>query len=252
MGLWGILLGIRGGGESARLRVFVSPSSIPYVNADGSNKVTAVVIATPYSPFQDLSITTRIDVRNGNLTGLLFTKKEATLPRTIEMLEQHRDQSLKSPLSILALLYEEYATNVEDWRKTLDHEVVRIEQTTGMTSLAIAWIGPGPDAKELEYERLLRDLHACNTNLIFLGDLINFEIEFGEFVYKLFDIFEELRKSAGKAAFHKVQTKEDVLNRLAFLLKLSHFRKQQTRALRERIQSQTNLVSLSLSLAHQL
>ncbi|KAN0093584.1 hypothetical protein V8E51_016768 [Hyaloscypha variabilis] len=204
-------------------------------------QTSAIVIETPYTPFHDFSVATRIDVQNGNLIGMFFSKKEENIPRVIQRLEQRRKESLNSPLRILALLYEEYGSNAEEWRKELDREVVRIEQTTGMTSLALtdhAW-------EEMEYERLIRDLHACNTNLIFLGDLIHFEIDFGEFCYKLFDIFEDLRKSAGKSAFHAPQTKDEIHKSLAFLLKLSYFRQQQTQALRMRIQSQTNLVSLS-------
>lgn len=198
----------------------------------------SIVIETPYTPFHDFSAAMRFDIQNGNLIGMLFSKKEQYIPQVIQRFEHHRKESLNSPLRILALLYEEYGSNAEDWRKKLDREVVRIEQTTGMTSLALtdhAW-------EEMEYEKLVRDLHACNTNLIFLGDLIHFEINFGEFCYKLFDIFEDLRKSAGKSAFHTPQTKDEIHNGLAFLLKLSRFRQQQTQALRQRIQSQTNLL----------
>ena len=124
---------------------------------------------------------TRIDVQNGTLTGMFFSKKEESIPRVIERLEQRGKESLNSPLTILALLYEEYGSNAEDWRKDLDLEVVRIEQTTGMTSLALT----DQALEEMEYERLIRDLHACNTDLIFLGNLIHFEIEFGEFCYRL-------------------------------------------------------------------
>lgn len=186
----------------------------------------------------------KVDVQNGSLIGLFFSKKEDNIPRVLEKLEKRHKESLNSPLVILALLYEEFGSNAEKWREDLDREVVRIEQTTGMTSLALsedAW-------EEMEYERLIRDLHGCNTNLIFLGDLIHFEIDFGQFCYKLFDIFEDLRKNVGTPAFHTPQSKNEIHSRLDFLLKLSHFRQQQTQALRLRIQSQIDLVSLSRAL----
>jgi hypothetical protein len=63
--------------------------------------------------------------------------------------------------------------------------------------------------------------------LIFLGDLLHFELDFGKFCYKVFDIFEDLRKRAGKPAFHTPETKDKFHLRLSFLLKLSHFRQQQ-------------------------
>jgi len=183
------------------------------------------VIETPYTPSQDFSIATRVDIQNGNLIGLVFSKQHDHIPRVIERLEQHHAESLKSPLTVLTLLYEEYGVNAETWRKCLDREVVRIEQTTGMTSLALRDLDDHT-WEEMEYERLIRDLHGCNNNLIFLGNLIHFEIEFGEFCYKLFDTFDDLRKIAGKSAFHTPATKEQIHRRLEFLLKLSHFREQ--------------------------
>jgi hypothetical protein len=74
----------------------------------------------------------------------------------MEILECRPKESLNFLLTVLALLYEEHGSQAEDRRKTLDLEVIRIEQTTGMTSLALtdqAW-------QEMGYERLIRDLHS--------------------------------------------------------------------------------------------
>lgn len=186
----------------------------------------------------------RVDIRNGSLIGILFSKQKENLPWIIKRLEQRREEIITAPLIVLTLLHEEYSDNVEKWRANLDREVVRIEQTTGMTSFVLADLDDHT-WEEMEYPKLIRDLHACNNNLTFLGDLIHFEIELGEFCHKLFDKFEDLRKSAGRPAIHTRATKDKIHRRLEFLSKLSHFRQQQTNSLRQRIQSQINLVSLA-------
>lgn len=203
-------------------------------------KTSAIVIGTPYSPFHDFATSLRVDVLNGTLLGIFFSKEEDKIPHIMRRLEGHRKKSLGSPLTILIFLYDEFGSKAEDWRENLDHEVVRIERATGMTSLALV----EEAASDAEYERLLGDLHACNTNLIFLSDMIHFELEFGEFCFKFVDIFEDLRKRAGKSTFHTPRTRDEFHQRVMFLLKLSHFRQQQTQALRSRIQSQITLVGV--------
>ncbi|KAH8680341.1 hypothetical protein BGZ61DRAFT_456584 [Ilyonectria robusta] len=109
---------------------------------------------------------------------------------------------------------------------------------TVMTSAAIT----AQVLTDAEYEKLIRDMHACNTNLIFLSDLINYEIELGQFFLELYDIFEDLRRRTTLPEFHSVPEKDNLLQWLKFLLKLSRFRHNQTQALRARIHSQTNLL----------
>jgi hypothetical protein len=73
-------------------------------------------------------------------------------------LEQCCKESLNSPLTVLAMLYKEYGSNAEHWRKNLDREVASIEQTTGMTSLALTDLDD-QTWEEMEYERLIREAH---------------------------------------------------------------------------------------------
>ncbi|KAL6399787.1 hypothetical protein AUP68_17194 [Ilyonectria robusta] len=197
-----------------------------------------VVIASPYTPFHDFSLALRINIQNGAAAGLLFLTKQSSIPQMLEKFEDAREEYAASPLSVLIILYDEYGAKAEEQRKVLDREVVRIEDMTVMTSAAIT----AQVLTDAEYEKLIRDMHACNTNLIFLSDLINYEIELGQFFLELYDIFEDLRRRATLPEFHSVPEKDNLLQWLKFLLKLSRFRYNQTQALRARIHSQTNLL----------
>ncbi|KAH7007009.1 hypothetical protein EDB80DRAFT_684262 [Ilyonectria destructans] len=196
-----------------------------------------VVIASPYTPFHDFSLALRINIQNGAAVGLLFLTKQSSIPQMLEKFEYSREECAASPLSVLILLYDEFGAKAEEQRKLLDREVVRIEEMTVMTSSAIT----AQVLTDAEYEKLIRDMHACNTNLIFLSDLINYEIELGQFCLELYDIFEDLRRRATLPDFHSAPEKDNLLQWLKFLLKLSRFRHNQTQALRARIHSQTNL-----------
>lgn len=175
---------------------------------------------------------------------MLFLTKQSSIPQMLERFEDSREECVASPLSVLILLYDEFGAKAEEQRRLLDREVVRIEDMTVMTSAAIT----AQVLTDAEYEKLIRDMHACNTNLIFLSDLINFETELGQFCLELCDIFEDLRRRAALPDFHSTPEKDNLLQWLKFLLKLSRFRHNQTQALRARIHSQTNLVSLCFEL----
>lgn len=180
-----------------------------------------------------------MNIQNGAVAGILFSKKAWDIPQTLGKFEDYREECAASPLNILILLYDDFGSRAEEERKVLDQEVVRIEWMTVMSSAAIT----AQVLTDVEYEKLIRDMHNCNTGLIFLSDVINYEIELGQFCFELYDIFEDLRRKAALPDFHSAPEKDNFLHWLKFLLKLSHFRHSQTQALRSRIQSQTNLVS---------
>src|SRR5882724_8439955 len=94
----------------------------------------------------------------------------------------------------------------------------------------------------LEYELFTRDLHACYTDLIFLGDMLNFELEFGTFCTRLLDSFEGLPKKRGMDPYYSVVGKDTSQQNLDHWMNLSQFCHNQTQALKMRTQSQINLV----------
>ena len=176
----------------------------------------AIIVATPYTPFHDFSLALRMSVPTGALTGIVLCKLPSTVPGLLRRLQAQPPAA--SPLGVLSILYDEFSRRAEAWRALLDAEVVRIEQITAMTSLK----PPPADAaalSEADYERLARDMHACNTNLIFLGDLVNFELEFGAFCGTVAGVVEQLRRSAGHAPLQGAPARDAFHQCLAFLIK---------------------------------
>lgn len=82
----------------------------------------------------------------------------------------------KSPLDILLFLSQEHGRFNEEWRATLDSEVVAMEVRSGMTSLDTSTQRFDFD-DNYAYAGLTRDLHACNTDLVFLGHVLDFQLE---------------------------------------------------------------------------
>lgn len=204
---------------------------------------SAVVVQTPYSPFQDFSLAARINIASGSVVSLLFDNTEDDLNILIKRLRWRCTQTHQSPLSLLAILFEEYGYTSEECRRRLDAEVVSLEVRTGMTSLDTNPGGNGYSLRISDYEKMMRDLHSCNTNLIFLANVLNFEMDFGTFCGRIFDVFEELRGRIGDGKFHTERARDEFQQHLAYCVDSSRSRQKQTQSLRMRVKSQINVVS---------
>lgn len=198
------------------------------------------IFQTPFSSNRDFSAAIRIDIGSGNVLALLFDRSEPTLQKTISEVALETTKTNKSPLDILLLLFQTYGSFNEEWRAKLDRQVVAMECRSGMTSIDTSQFDSDD---ETAYAELTRDLHACNTDLIFLGHVLDFELELGAFCSQVFDTFEELRRQRKEAPFHNKRAAHCFQQRLAYCVKDGEFRQRQTGALRTRVQSQINLVS---------
>lgn len=167
---------------------------------------------------------------------------EPALRKTITRFGFEAGKADKSPLDILLFLFQEHGRFNEEWRARLDREVVAMEVRSGMTSLDTSTQQFDFDDGYV-YAGLTRDLHACNTDLIFLGHVLDFELELGAFCSQAFDTFEELRRQRRETMFHDERAASCFQQRLAYCVKDGEFRQRQTMALRTRVQSQINLVS---------
>lgn len=184
----------------------------------------------------------RLNTQTGVAAGILFCKHETDIRRILRRLEEYYSELEASPLGILTLLIDELGLKAEERRQTLDREVVRIERSTGMTSKALALTASAVSGTE--YETLAQDIHACNTDLIFLGDFMNYELEFGEFCLKLSRLLVDLREKASiQQPLYALQTTDNFNQDLEFLINLTRFRQNQTKALKLRVQGQINVVS---------
>lgn len=175
---------------------------------------------------------------------MLFNKSEKCLDSFIKRLRSRHKETSQCLFAFLAILFEEYGYTLEEHRRKLDGEVVSLESRTGMgvwykTTEAFSNIS--------EYEVLMHDLHDCNTYLIIFTNVLNFEIEFGSFCGRLFEVFEELRERNGDGKFHTDKARDGFRQHLAYCMNDSRFRQNQTQSLRMRVQSQLDVVSFSLA-----
>ena len=200
-----------------------------------------ILIQTPFSPNHDFSAAIRVDVKSGKVLGLLFGRSEASLETIMTTTRLRAVQSDQSPFDTMLLLLGEYGRFNEEWRAKLDRKVVSMEVRSGMTSLDTSNQQYADDVHI--YEELTRDLHACNTDLTFLSDILSFEVELGAFCGKVFNVFEELEDQRGDAPFHDYRMHRCYQQRLAYYTYDSQLRQRQTTALKMRVQGQIKLVS---------
>ena len=95
-----------------------------------------------------------------------------------------------------------------------------------------------------EYEFLTRELHHCNTDLIFLANVIQFEVEFGAFCESVMTTYMDSLKVHGEESASQDMQCRSLLQHLAYCTTDAKFRQSQTQSLRMRVQSQINLVRL--------
>ena len=143
-----------------------------------------------------------------------------------------------NPLALLTILFEDHAHASEAYRTHLDKVVVSIEQQTGMTSLHV---GAPDHGLEDDYDRLARRMHACNTNLIFLDHILEFESRLGAFCRQVWRTFCKLRLEQGLEDLLQYQH-DEFEQALDYHLNDSSLRRSQSQALQKRIQSQMSVV----------
>ncbi|MCJ1260167.1 hypothetical protein MMC22_000026 [Lobaria immixta] len=182
----------------------------------------------------------RINVVDCSATGLYFQgdglKKVNSLPQRSQ---GHRRLLRTSPLAFLGILMEEYGRTCERDRARNDRDVVTIEGRTGMTSLQIATFY-SQVAKD--YELLIKALHSCNTNLIFLENITNFEVAVVRFIKETLIRFQMIRE---RRLLEKIPADVDdtLIQNIEDLLNAAEMRRYQAQSLHRRTQTQINVVS---------
>lgn len=165
------------------------------------------------------------------------------MSRLIERLHERRQLVHENPLAFLIIIFEEFGNACEVERAHSDDQVVHMEGQTGMTSLQLRNIS---DQAEINFEHLIKSLHHCNTNLIFLDNVTNFDMALGKFIKETLVKLELVRTNRGCEPIG-----EDVQNGLSesidYLLNASDMRRYQAQSLQRRVQSQINVVNDRLS-----
>lgn len=200
----------------------------------------ALIIQTPNSPLRNFSCALRINIGDGSAKGLLFDTDTSTVASVLQRLHESRELLQENPLSFLNILLADHGKSCEDHRAALDRDVVKMELRTGKTSLRFL-----STYVETDYEQLNKDLHACNTDLIFLDNITNFEMIVGKFIKDTLAKFEALRHERGIVP-DSPYTYETLSQNTDYLINVCEMRRYQAQSLHKRIQSQINVVSKPL------
>ena len=180
----------------------------------------------------------RISVVDLSAVGLVICKTEERILTLLSRLSKSRTSLQENPLSLLNVVADEYGRSCETARKCADDEVVLIETSTGMTSLKVQ----PPKQAERDIAELNKASHAANTNLIFLDNVINFDVVLGKFVKEIFEKLENLRHGRNLESI-PLPVSQVLHDNIDFLINLSALRKKQARSLHQRVQSQISVVS---------
>ena len=180
----------------------------------------------------------RINIRNESSISLLFETKKHTAIGITNRLYENRNLIGQNPLSFLAVLLEDHGLSCEVKRKRLDNHVAYIEQQTGMTSLD-SFVFSNIEPK---FDVLLKALHGCNTELIFLDNIMNFELALSRFVRETIEKFEELHQDKDLDCDRRCAT-YNILQNVDYLINACEMRRYQAQSLLRRVQSQINVVS---------
>lgn len=197
----------------------------------------ALIVQTPNSPFRNFSCALRVSVASGSARGLLFDMEEPNTASVTQRLHENRELIRENPLAFLNILFEDHGRSCERHRAHLDREVVRMERRTGKTSIRL--FSPAIDT---DYEQLNKDLHACNTELIFLDNITNFEMKLGQFIKETLKKFEALRHESGISS-ESIYAYETLSSNMDYLINACEMRRYQAQSLHQRVKSQINVVS---------
>lgn len=180
----------------------------------------------------------RISLTDLSAVGFLFCKTEARIRGLLSRLSTNQNRLQQNPLALLSVIYDEYGRSCEMARKRGDDEVVSIESSTGMSSIKVQ----APTQAERDLAELNKALHAANTNLIFLDNVINFDVAVGKFIKEAFVKLETLRQTQNLEP-SPVPVSQALHENMDYLINLSELRRHQAQSLHQRVQSQISVVS---------
>jgi hypothetical protein len=177
-------------------------------------------------------------------TCLLIDEDPIRIATLLQPLVSRSSTIAVSPLHFLTLLVEDFGRRNERWRENLDHSIVDMEKHIGMTGFDIEELyGDETDGKDDGYEGLTRDLHIANTSLMWLDCTMHYEREMRQWAGAMVGLAETL---SGRPMRESEREALEAERRWA--QNECDLRRYQTSTLRQRVQTQINIVGLSLIL----
>ena len=161
----------------------------------------------------------------------------------MEEVKLKQETLYKSPLLCLGIIFDNYGVYNEKYRLKQDEAILILERETGMSSLSFGSHGVG----SMHYERLIKDVHDCNTRLIFLENMMNFEEALGKFVRELLSRVEKIHIQYPDLSCHEAEWQK-IMEYVDFYLSRTIFNRSQGLSLQKRVQSQISVVRDSITL----
>ncbi|MCJ1271063.1 hypothetical protein MMC22_010962 [Lobaria immixta] len=183
----------------------------------------------------------RINIVDCSAIGLYFhgdDLNDRELNRLLKRLHGHRRLLRVNPLALLGILMEEYGRACERDRARNDKDVITLEGRTGMTTPRIATEYAGDST---DHELLIKALHSCNTMLIFLDNMTNFEVAVGKFIKETLTKFQMIRERR-LLEMIPADIDDTLIQVIEYLLNAAEMRRYQAQSLHRRTQTQINVL----------
>lgn len=231
---------------SCGLKRFHLSHHIQYDGTTNDGPVALVLLLRIPRNSQSISVAMRIRLADFATVIFLTSMNEETGQSIRRKCIERRHLLAKHPLYFLALIYEDRCFEYKTWFDDILEEINVVESATGMTRNT--WkmqLSPRLWEWFSNYDNLLRQLYASNTELSHFDTVTTFSIKLGDFLLDALKLLDDLRVEVALAPM----TKRDfrcLQERIAFTRSRCDLTADKTREMLERVQGQINVVRYSI------
>lgn len=231
---------------SCGLKRFHLSHHIQYDGGSNDEPVALILLLRIPRNSQSISVAMRIRLADFATVIFLSSMNEETGQSIRKKCIERRHLLAKHPLYFLALIYEDRCFEYKTWFDDILEEINVVESATGMTRNT--WkmqLSPRLWEWFSNYDNLLRQLYASNTELSHFDTVTTFSIKLGDFLLDALKLLDDLRVEVALAPM----TKRDfrcLQERIAFTRSRCDLTADKTREMLERVQGQINVVRYSI------
>lgn len=232
---------------SCGIKRFHLSHHIQYDASGGSSDEPVALVLLLRIPRNSQSISVAMRIRLADLATATFltSMNEETGQSIRRKCIERRNLLAKHPLYFLALIYEERCFDYKTWFDDISREIGVIESATGMTRNT--WkmqLSPRLWEWFSNYDNLLRQMYASNTELSHFNTVTTFSIKLGNFLLDALKLLDDLRGEVGLAPLPKRDFR-CLQERIAFTRSRCDLTADKTREMHERVKGQINVVRYS-------
>lgn len=228
---------------SCGLKRFHLSHHIEYGEGSSDDPVALVLLLRIPRNSQSISVAMRIRLADLATVTFLTSMNEETGQTIRRKCVERRHLLAKHPLYFLAFIYEDRCFEYKTWFDDILEEINVVESATGMTRNT--WkmqLSPRLWEWFSDYDNLLRQLYASNTELSHFDTVTTFSIKFGDFLLAALKMLVDLRVEVGLAPLPKRDFR-CLEERIAFTRSRCDLTADKTREMLERVRGQINVVS---------